>query len=456
VFVVDEGPADEIDQMVTTFRRAIARKADEAEVKALARELEKRLLEPLYPLSTDKTSLILSPDGQLSLLPFAALWDGEKYAAQRWTLSYVTSGRDLVRPPSKVASRQADVVVADPAFGSVGEGKSAPPVGIFSDLPGALREGQAVHGVLPSSTLLMGSEATEETIKNLHGPRILHLATHGFFLTTDGVSATGQSRGVNLAPRDSQANYRYVDDPMLKSGIALARANTGGSSQENGILTAMEVSDMDLGGTDLVVLSACDTGVGEAVVGDGVYGLRRAFAIAGARTQVLSLWQVDDEATGMLMNAFYRDLISGTPKQVSLQRAQLSLLNGAYSHPYYWAAFALSGERGPLQAASFKSATPESPRPVVPDQTELPQVRERLAMLNARAAVVRDLFQRLERSQQTMGLRPNARFTEPEALMGTYLEAARTAVNAGDLAGAKENSAKAEQQITLLEKLFNR
>ena len=93
---------------------------------------------------------------------------------------------------------------------------------------------------------------------------------------------------------------------------------------------------------------------------------------------------------------------------------------------------------------------------MVPDQSELPQVRERLAMLNARAAVVRDLFQRLQRSQQASGLRPNARFTEPEALMATYLEAARMAVNAGDLAGAKENSVKAEQQISLLEKLFNR
>ena len=339
LFVVDEGPADEIDQRVTAFRRAIASKADQAQVKSLARELEKRLLEPLYSLLTDKTTLILSPDGQLSLLPFAALWNGEKYAAQRWTLSYVTSGRDLVRPASQVASRQADVVVADPAFGSVGEGKSAPPVGIFSDLPGALREGQAVHGVLPSSTLLTGSEATEEAIKNLHGPRILHLATHGFFLTTDGVSATVQSRGVNVAPRDSAPNYKYVDDPMLKSGIALARVNNGGSSQENGILTAMEVSDMDLGGTDLVVLSACDTGVGEAVVGDGVYGLRRAFAIAGARdagTQSVASGRRSDRnvderlLSGPDVRGAEASIPAARPTYFAKRRVQPSVLLGSF------------------------------------------------------------------------------------------------------------------------------
>ncbi len=457
VLVVDEGSADEIDQKVAALRRAIAAKADESQVESLARELEKRLLAPLYPLLKNNTALIVSPDGQLSLLPFAALLDdGGKYAVERWTLSYVTSGRDLIRRPAGVASRQKDVVVADPAFGarSAGDGRAAPVFGVFSDLPGALREGRAVHDVLESSTILEGGEATEEAVKSLHGPRILHLATHGFFLdNTGGVSSTQQTRGVNVAPRDSQPNYKYIDDPLLKSGIALALANSGGSAQENGILTATEVSDLDLAGTDLVVLSACDTGLGETVVGDGVYGLRRAFEIAGARTQVLSLWQVDDQATGTLMSDFYRELISGAPKAASLQRAQLSLQKGAYSHPYYWASFALSGDAGPLQG--LKTAPAGPPKPVAPERTGLPQLRDQFAMLSARAAVVRNDVQNLARSQQSMNLRPNGRFTQAEALMNAYLESARTAMNEGDLARAKDDCAKAEQQVEILEKLFN-
>ena len=296
--------------------------------------------------------------------------------------------------------------------------------------------------------MLVGAQATEEAVKNFHGPRILHFATHGFFVNSDGVSSTSLSRGVNISPQRREHDYKYVDDPMLQSGIALAGANTGGSAQENGILTAMEVSDLDLDGTDLVVLSACETGVGEAVIGDGVYGLRRALAIAGARTQLLSLWKVDDEATGTLMKTFYGELAAGAPKDVSLQRAQLRLLSdGTHSHPFYWAAFALSGDRGPLQGSTS--------RVLPPGREESMAVREDLAKLNVRASVIRAHLQSLKRSQQAMGLGTSAKFTQPEGLMNAYLESADKALQAGDLVTARESAGKAERQIEILEKLFN-
>ncbi|HEX3875511.1 MAG TPA: CHAT domain-containing tetratricopeptide repeat protein [Bryobacteraceae bacterium] len=461
VLAVDNGPAEEIEQQVSEFRSAITSNAAPDKIQLLGRGLEKRLLEPLYPLIAKQTELILSPDGELTLLPFAALSDADgKYAGERWSLSYVTSGRDLVRVPSHVASRQNDVVVADPAFGAAapdansGAGSLA---GMFGDLPAALEEGKAVHELLPQSTLLAGSDATEEAVKSLHGPRILHLATHGFFLNSDGVSTISQSRGVKLAPLER--NYKYIDDPMLKSGIALAGANTGGSPQENGVLTATEASDLDLEGTDLVVLSACDTGVGEPVIADGVYGLRRAFAIAGARAQVLSLWKVNDEATEELMKSFYGELAGGAPKDVALQRAQLRLLtDGKHGHPYYWAAFALSGDRSPLPGAIRKLETPplqESPSPAAPSREELMQAREDLAKLNSRASVIHDILERLKQSQQAMGLGPSAKFTQPESLMDSNLHSAREALDHGDLAVGKEAADKAERQIEILERLLN-
>jgi CHAT domain-containing protein len=140
-----------------------------------------------------------------------------------------------------------------------------------------------------------------------------------------------------------------LEHPLLRSGLALAGANRHASEGEDGILTALEVSGLDLWGTELVVLSACETGVGRVLKGEGVYGLRRALVMAGSASQVMSLWKVDDAATKDLMTAYYRHLLSGEGKSEALRRVQLEMVGSSdRGHPYYWAGFIPSGDRSCL------------------------------------------------------------------------------------------------------------
>ena len=162
----------------------------------------------------------------------------------------------------------------------------------------------------------------------------MHLATHGFFLTDEG---GGDSAG-------------GAENPLLRSGLALAGANKLASGNEDGVLTALEASGLDLWGTRLVVLSACETGVGKVSNGDGVYGLRRALVIAGAESLVMTLWQVDDLATRDLMSGYYKKLVAGGGRSAALREIQLELQKQPkYAHPYFWASFVPAGDSGPLE-----------------------------------------------------------------------------------------------------------
>src|SRR5207302_777118 len=144
-----------------------------------------------------------------------------------------------------------------------------------------------------------------------------------------------------------------LENPLLRSGLALAGANTwlqGGSppvDAEDGLLTAENVVGLDLRGTELVVLSACETGLGEVRTGEGVFGLQRAFVLAGTKTLVMSLWSVPDEQTQELMEDFYRRILAGQPRATALRDAQLALRT-RYPDPFYWGAFICLGEPGPL------------------------------------------------------------------------------------------------------------
>ena len=133
-----------------------------------------------------------------------------------------------------------------------------------------------------------------------------------------------------------------VENPLLRSGLALAGANR---AHGEGILTAFEAISLDLWGTKLVVLSACDTGVGQVKNGDGVYGLRRALVVAGSESQLMSLWPVSDRSTRDLMAGYYKALIGGQGRGEALRLVQLQILrNKIHNHPYYWASFIQTGE----------------------------------------------------------------------------------------------------------------
>ncbi|MGJ3251913.1 MAG: tetratricopeptide repeat protein [Elainellaceae cyanobacterium] len=411
---VDLGDAATIDQAVDDFLIALQNPARLQRTRQTARQLDQLVMQPIRQLIGDTPHLLLSPDGQLNLIPFAALVDEtDQYLVETYQITYLTSGRDLLKLQLDAPSRQAPVIVANPDFDAAdgqaslaaagvippspplqggnrsllaqAEGQSppyqegnrnqSPPYqggfrGIepltasdtrrssdltdlqFGPLPGTEREAQAIVPLLPDATLLTETQATENLLKQLDAPSILHIATHGFFLQDVHflLPLLEGDRGIALDYFDNpnaQRTDRPVnnENPLLRSGLALAGFNPRQSGDEDGVLTALEASRLNLYGTELVVLSACETGVGSVANGEGVYGLRRAFVIAGADSLLMSLWKVSDQGTADLMTRYYQRLLDGEGRSDALRATQLEMLQTpGYEHPFYWASFIFSGD----------------------------------------------------------------------------------------------------------------
>lgn len=186
-----------------------------------------------------------------------------------------------------------------------------------------------------STLFLQKEQANEQNIKNLHSPFILHIATHGFFIDEPSIS--------KLQTMQDSEDRNLLKNPFLRSGLLLAGCQNPQLAGEDGILSAEEVMNLDLQNTELVVLSACETGLGDVEGGEGVYGLQRAFRQAGAKNVLMSLWKVDDTATQLLMNYFYTAILNGKSKREALRMAQVELKK-LYPNPYYWGAFIMVGE----------------------------------------------------------------------------------------------------------------
>ena len=202
--------------------------------------------------------------------------------------------------------------------------------------------------------LRLGAQARERELKTVRSPPVLHLATHGFFLSDQEFKHTSSFQELSLADTRS-ARRSFVppenrwENPMVRCGIALAGANHAqqitNAVAEDGLLTGLEASLLNLQGTELVILSACDTGSGEVKIGEGVMSLRSAFRIAGAESVLASHWKVSDKATSQLMTEFMRRWRAGEPRAMAWREAQLSLLRSKdFSNPYFWAAFTLTGQ----------------------------------------------------------------------------------------------------------------
>jgi CHAT domain-containing protein len=239
--------------------------------------------------------------------------------------------------------------MADPDFGT-GNGPIISGIEFhpLKRLVGTGQEAVQINGKLIAATLLLQGKATKNAIKNIVRPSLLHLATHGYFLSNEpnNSSETEQRlivrKKVNIATADIVNEPLITENPLLRSGLFFAKANT---NSNEAILTSLEAASLDLWGTKLAVLSACDTGVGEVKNGDGVYGLRRALVLAGSESQIISLWSVSDTGTKDLMVAYYELLRKGAGRSSGLRRARLSFLaNPKRQHPYYWASFIQSGE----------------------------------------------------------------------------------------------------------------
>ncbi|MGD2182687.1 tetratricopeptide repeat protein [Lusitaniella coriacea] len=381
---VDLGEAEPIDNAVKQFRRGLTNLMRRSRAKKTGRALDELVMQPIRSKLGNTKNLLLSPDGQLNLIPFAALVDeNEQYLVENYSITYLTTGRDLLRLAISNPAKQPPVLVANPDYdnsdsgstvasrtppnsrGTQPENNTSPtlPRGsnrrsanienlTFDALPGTAAEAAAIAPLLENVNLLTETKATENAVKQVQSPSILHIATHGFFLDVDLVApaanpledrslvAVHARPGVTPRPRPP----RQQENPLLRSGIVFAGFNNRSSGEEDGVLTALEVANLNLRGTQLVVLSACQTGLGEIANGEGVYGLRRALVMAGAESQAISLWRVSDEGTKDLMVKYYQRLLRGEGRSEALRQVQLEMLNGEeYSHPFFWGAFIPSG-----------------------------------------------------------------------------------------------------------------
>jgi tetratricopeptide (TPR) repeat protein len=344
----------ELDDLISRATAEII--SDELEASQNIKALG-RILDPVFESAPKR--LFIAPDGNLSLLAFDLLPDatGHRVLIDGHEITYLGTGRELLyASDARACPMTGAVVVADPNFDAPTGGQSAnieptpdqglvrssesikDQLGRFERLPGSAAEGRAVASLVPESTLLTSSDATTSAVRTLRRPILLHLATHGFVLD----------------PETSTDPYRDDEsEAMTSSGLAMAGANaphlsTEIDSGDKGILTAGEIATLDLLGTELVVLSACDTGAGVVLRGEGVFGLRRAFRIAGARSVVMTLWPISDDETTEFMAMFYKRLMAGRPKSSALREAKLEFRE-RHPSPWLWGGFVCEGDRGPIR-----------------------------------------------------------------------------------------------------------
>jgi CHAT domain-containing protein/tetratricopeptide (TPR) repeat protein len=335
------GEVGAIDQLAMAMRADASDPARDP--VASARALFDAVVAPLLPLVGDARRWLISPDGRLFLVPFAALRDGDgQLLLERLHVSYLNTGRELVATRAE-ASGTPPLLVGAPSFAE--RTQVAGVTMTFPPLPGTRAEVEAVSARLADrlgkATVSMGAAATEAMVKDAQGPAILHLATHGYFLSEDAPMVRAGDRGVQLT-RTSSVSQGL--DAQLRSALVFAAPR----GDQDGVLTAYEAATMNLAGTRLVVMSGCETGVGAVEDAQGVLGLRRAFAIAGAETQVMSLWRVGDASTRDLMIRYYDGLLAGRGRADALRDAQLAQ---SHAHPVHWAGFVVSGATGPLWKA---------------------------------------------------------------------------------------------------------
>jgi CHAT domain-containing protein len=298
ISAVPLGPAAAIDDLVHKGLRASAQ--DQSDAEAVWAQLVTPVLKPLLPSLSDSRQWFLSLDGELNRVPFGALPAPQQPGiplAQAVQLRLITTGRELVRLQQPTPSGTAALVMANPSYDRSGaklvasnaEGslfvsqRRSAELGTtnWQPLPASEREGQQVASQL-GTRLISGAAATTGALQRQQGPRVLHVATHGFFVAAQEAKHIEALRAV----QDDSPLLRSLqqEDPQLRSGLVFAGANQPDlDPNDDGYLTAAEAVNLKLKGTELVVLSACSTGQGEVRTGEGVYGLQRSLTVAGAR-----------------------------------------------------------------------------------------------------------------------------------------------------------------------------
>jgi CHAT domain-containing protein/acetyl esterase/lipase/tetratricopeptide (TPR) repeat protein len=367
VRVIDLGPVAPIYRAVYDFRTALQMATAPGRGPASGREVEaflcerlqvisERVLAPLGPEVEAAKHWIVSPDATLWQVPWCALPVGDgAYAVERHSLRFVSSGRELLSRPAD-GPTGPPVIVADPDYdlGRTQAERGQP--ALFAPLPGTAAEAEAIVPPLTRYAgapprILSGDKATESAFRAIRRPRVLVLSTHGFCDTLGTIRNNS-------------------DEPLLRCGLALAGANVRRPAIEasglDGILSGMEVLQADLRGTDLVVLSACDTASGRIQLGQDVASLREAFQLAGAHSVLATLWPIPDRVTAQLMARLFESLVETRDKAQALRAAQIHMIQSLRdrshaANPALWAAFVLTGR--PEQAAALDEPESEAEKP---------------------------------------------------------------------------------------------
>jgi len=295
----------------------------------------------IKPMMEQKIKIYISPDGVYNQINLNTLFDPDqqKYLLDEYDLVYITNSREI-KNVYAVSSSQRIALFGAPDFSSFNYDAV-----VLNPLPGTLTEVEEIASIMSKHSwkvsLYSGPNANERNLKLCESYRIIHIATHGFFdPDKDSIGA------------DNDPLYSFNENPLFKSGFYLSPSVKSKwrllkksyiSNAEDGIVTAYEISNMNFSGVELVVLSACETGLGLIQNGEGVYGLQRAIRSAGSQSVLFSLWKVNDQSTKELMDEFYNQLILTNNKRIALKNAQ-QIIRKKYSSPYYWGAFMLNGE----------------------------------------------------------------------------------------------------------------
>jgi CHAT domain-containing protein/Tfp pilus assembly protein PilF len=386
-FLVDLGSAQETDKLIKQYRSELELVAlrplspqtefnSEKNFSDVARAIYRRIFAPLEPAIRDAKTIYIAPDRELNSIAFSTLKnDEDMYLIEYYQFAYLITAKNLLRFRSSSGLSKGVFVFADPDYDLTPfepiEETELPPsdatslsaffrVHRWNRLAGTREEALAIAEHLSENQVFvfLSENAREDIVKQLSSPQILHLATHGFFLHDEyldtGFPALISKRELFDDPSESPDKTVLIQFPtLLRSGLVFAGANLASrcpisGDVDDGILTALEVSALKLWDTDLVVLSACETGLGDTNFSEGVIGLRRAFQVAGVQTLITSLWPVPDNDTIALMTAFYRHIRKGSGRANALQEAAIEVLKArreqfGNAHPFYWGAFICIG-----------------------------------------------------------------------------------------------------------------
>jgi tetratricopeptide (TPR) repeat protein len=328
--------------------------------------LRARVLDPLVASLDGCTRLVVAPDAALYSVPLDVLPDGSGgRIVDRYCVSYVDTGRDVLRFRRAATTPGPPAVIAAPDY-DLGSHVSSPQFEPLDETGAEAIQVARRLGVTP----IVGSDATEAAVRALVAPGVLHLATHGFFiqnpLRADDHPQTVTVRFMSVGPGPTApdlAEWAALEDPLLRCGLALAGANVvfagvdAETTTDDGLLIGHDIAELDLRGTQLVVASTCESGLGDQVGAEGWYGLRRAFAIAGASTMVMSLWRVDDVVTRRLMERFYDGLRDGLGCAEALRVAERAISSCAGAGA--WGAFVCFGDPGRISLQQISTEQEE-------------------------------------------------------------------------------------------------